>query len=1015
MKLRPHLLVRASAGSGKTYQLVRRLIGLLADAESPESILAVTFSRKAAGEFRSKLLKAAADAVTDADETRKLAGEIGHPDWQREDFLSLLASLVRDPDSLRLSTIDAFFLELVGLFCLELGLGAEVRLADESADDFETRDLLRAIFSASGENVRQALFHLVEEDRGGESVRSFQDVLEQWIANALSLFRSAPEEAVWGALPPGLNLPPVSPEEWKARFSRFESALQRQSIPPESEEGIQEMLDILREWDFSPTLPKDASKWMTAGAEDSAKLADGKKYFVINRKRVTLEAETGEALVALARVFHAHSVLLAVRNTRGAHAFLRMFEEEYAKRRLRTGSIRFADLPFLLSTLGEVEGSILAYRLDAVLKHWLLDEFQDTSRSQWQVIHPLVDELFFDAENNRSFYCVGDQKQAIYGWRQGDSRLFEEIYERYKDFEPRPIESRTLAKTYRCAPAIVEFTNGLFGSAASFPPDLCPKVVDRWMKTWAKHETARPEPVGLVEVNVATDDEARDQAVLDFLLDQRPWESGQSVALLCRKNKEANRFEAALRAAGVPTVRDGALALHKDFVTGRILHAIFQVVLHPGDTIALAVLQTCSARDAIRSFCGGEISARSLRRKWEERAASDFLAQLEGALQADGRIDESERRCLRRVFSLIHNIEASPEPCLREIVRTLRHARIEDTGAVGSVQVLTIHRSKGLEFDVVILPDLDARTTPGNFREFWAHEENGRVTAILESVKKEVRSAFPELEAWAAEVEQERAFEDLCVHYVAVTRAVSSLHLFLGARKGKSSTGIHRWIENAFEPDPAEGVAVRLGEPVESMPRPPSPAPPPEANPPQPGVIASPLSRRLVSPSDSDDTGRPSPFLPGRSRSLDLGRRVHEALARYEWPGNEFSNADCDPEVSEMIAGALESEAVRNLLSSPAGPTRVWHERAFDACIDGAWSSGVFDRVHLPEGGREGPASPTIIDFKTDRSPADEIPASHKHQMSLYRKALAMILGIEEIRIRTILVYLRSGTVVEVP
>ncbi|MGE9291565.1 MAG: UvrD-helicase domain-containing protein, partial [Puniceicoccales bacterium] len=718
---RPHLLVRASAGSGKTYLLVRRLIGILADAESPDSLLAATFSRKAAGEFRSKLLSALADAVTDTAAARTLAQEIGHDDWSRDDFLNLLSSLVRDPDLLRLSTIDAFFLELVGLFRLELGLGTDVRMAPENADDYLTRDLLRTIFANSGEEVRQAIFHLIEEDRSSESVRSFQRVLEDWIAKAQSLLREAPLAEAWGALPDEVVLPPVSQEEWNQRLARFESALLSQKIPPESRAEIDSLLEALRGWDLSPTLPKEVEKWIKSGAVDREKLLAGKKYFRVNRKNVVLDGDTGAALSALSEIFHANVIHLAVRNTRGAYQFLRLYEEEYRKRRLQNGSIRFADLPHLLSTLETIEGSVLAYRLDTRLKHWLLDEFQDTSRSQWRVIHPLIDELFYDSENPRSFFCVGDQKQAIYGWRQGDSRLFDEIYERYRHFEPRPLEARSLAKTYRCAPAIVEFTNGLFGSPEAFPDAADPAVVDRWIQAWTPHESARTDVPGRVEVTVSLNATKRDQAVLHFLLENRPWEHGHTVALLCRKNSEANRFEALMRARGIPTVRDGALSLCNDFITGRLLKAVFQVLLHPGDTAALGFLQSNSAHVALKAFCGGEISPQALRKRWETTTTCSFLTAFEKSLESTGQIDDAERRCLRTVHALVQDVETSTEPALREIVRTLEHARLEDTGAEGSVQILTIHRSKGLEFDYVLLPDLDASSGGANFKEFWTH------------------------------------------------------------------------------------------------------------------------------------------------------------------------------------------------------------------------------------------------------------------------------------------------------
>ena len=1009
-----HLLVRASAGSGKTYQLVRRLIGLLGDGEIPESILAATFSRKAAGEFRTKLLSTVANAAVDEEASRKLAQEIDRPEMDRKTFSHLLGSLVRKPEALRLSTIDAFFLELVGLFRLELGIGTEIRLAAETADDFETRDLLRTIFTAADEEIRHAIFHLIEEDRESESVRSFQQVLEKWISESLSLYRSVSDGAAWGKLPEGMNLPTVSMEAWQGHLANLADALAQQTIPEESRDGVDEVLDVLGDWDISPVLPEVSQKWIKAGAIDSEKLAQGKKYFLINRKRVTLEAEAGEALIALARLFHAHKISLAVSNSKGAWQFLKMFEREYQRRRLQMGSLRFADLPHLLSHLSTIEGSVLAYRLDARIKHWLLDEFQDTSRDQWNVIQPFIEELFYDSEDHRSFYCVGDPKQAIYGWRSGDSRLFEEIREHYEHFEPRPLETETLAKTYRCAPAIVEFVNRLFGTAESFPEKLDPIVVDKWLQGWKTHETARSDIPGQVQVHASANSTDRDEAMLDFLANQRPWERGQSVAVLCRGNKEANRFESLLRKRGIPTIRDGALSLSVDFNSGRLLLALFQVLLHPGDTLALGVLRDNEASTSVEGFCGGEITSEAVRTKWESTSPSRFLADFETALNQGGWIDDAERRCLRVIHALVHDVYTSAEPDLQSIKRGLQHGRLEDTGTTGSVQILTIHRSKGLEFDMVLLPDLDAAGGGGFSKKFWTQEENGRITGVLESVTQETRAAYPPLEEWALSMERDSLFENICVHYVALTRAADSLHLFLSEKKGKSSTGIHRWIEAAYAPEEEEGLVVEIGEPDNRVKPSQQYREKEESRPPVRTEPPRELGRKILNPSEEEATTNTSPFTPGRKIALEMGHRVHETLAGLEWPATDWQSKTMDAEVETILKSALQFEEIRTLLTCPRIPVDVWRERAFDASIDDVWSSGVFDRVHLPDGWQTGEARPVIIDYKTNAKRMVDAPNNHTRQMQTYRKALAMILGIDAEQIDAILIYLRTGEIVEV-
>lgn len=98
------------------------------------------------------------------------------------------------------------------------------------------------------------------------------------------------------------------------------------------------------------------------------------------------------------------------------------------------------------------------YRLDCRLDHWLIDEFQDTSDVQWSVLQNLVDEVIQDPDRQRTFFCVGDVKQAIYGWRGGNPYLFRRIREQYGDV----IQEESLDQSFRSCPPIIHTINRVF-------------------------------------------------------------------------------------------------------------------------------------------------------------------------------------------------------------------------------------------------------------------------------------------------------------------------------------------------------------------------------------------------------------------------------------------------------------------------------------------------------------------------------------------------------------------------
>ncbi|MBI5382799.1 MAG: UvrD-helicase domain-containing protein, partial [Opitutae bacterium] len=125
MKPPGHVMILASAGSGKTYALTNRFVQLLARGAPPERIVALTFTRKAAGEFSDEILKKLARAADEADYARQLAAEIGAPALGPADFLRLLRAVVAALHRLNLGTLDSFFARIVRGFPLELGLGGD--------------------------------------------------------------------------------------------------------------------------------------------------------------------------------------------------------------------------------------------------------------------------------------------------------------------------------------------------------------------------------------------------------------------------------------------------------------------------------------------------------------------------------------------------------------------------------------------------------------------------------------------------------------------------------------------------------------------------------------------------------------------------------------------------------------------------------------------------------------------------------------------------------------------------
>ena len=140
-----HTMIRASAGTGKTFQLSNRFLGLASSGFPPEQILATTFARKAAGEILDRIVTRLAEAICDEERLPELAKHLERPSFDPGECIALLRTLIGRLHRLQIGTLDSFFVQLAGSFSLELGLPLGWRIVD-ALDD---RKLRRARDSAS--------------------------------------------------------------------------------------------------------------------------------------------------------------------------------------------------------------------------------------------------------------------------------------------------------------------------------------------------------------------------------------------------------------------------------------------------------------------------------------------------------------------------------------------------------------------------------------------------------------------------------------------------------------------------------------------------------------------------------------------------------------------------------------------------------------------------------------------------------------------------------------------------
>ena len=1049
MRTVQHEMILASAGSGKTYALTNRFVQLLAAGEAPERIVALTFTRKAAGEFFDEILKKLARAAASEGEALRLAGEVGAQEQGAADFLRMLRTVVDAMPRLSLGTLDGFFARVVRSFPLELGLSGEFQIMDAATERRERRRVLRRMFAAAGEPdaAQREFIEAFKRATFGVEEKRLASVLDGFLDAHADTLVAAPDGAQWGDA--RVIWPDGSPwlaaaEKRGTAADELKAVLPWEGLNEKQRVRMEDFFAALAEWSPGAPWPKPM-EYLIGNAFKvwDELLAGGAAVEVtVERKKVSLDVRARTALVDLVAGIAGAELARRLEMTHGLYAVLHGYERNYAETVRRAGRLTFADVLRLLlpgaevPALSGVDGGdarlLIDWRLDAKFDHWLLDEFQDTSYAQWSVLRSLIDEAVQDPERRRSLFYVGDVKQAIFAWRGGDPRLFREIFEHYNRVQAGTIVERRLDASYRSGPAVIAMVNQVFGDAAALGVSVA-AAAEPWAREWREHVSAKPEIGGWAELRHAEDEGARFTETLQILRDTDALARGLEVAVLVRSNDTAAALADFLRReGGVAAVAESDRQVATDNpLTGALL-ALLRAAAHPGDTLAQEHLnmtpfgallseEGLGSADALTAAVLGAI---------HENGFSATLEHWLRKLAAAQTLDEFSAERGRLLVGAAADFDESGSREVAEFLEFAERFTVRDSEAAGVVRVMTIHKSKGLGFDLVVLPDLEG-TKLAAARDGLAVQraDDRSVEWVLELPAKALVEREPVLAAHLAQAEADAAYENLCLLYVAMTRAKRAMYVItepIGAKStsrnfpfllrealGETwSEGDARWFEKIEKTsDRPTGAGEFSGEDRATM---------------ELALDAKLVSRAVRRPARTPSAlkssvvgGAPLFALSGGGAgAAEFGANVHAFLAEVEWGGDGPAEALSAAWAKNGAAGAEAAECLRaaelaSVWTRPAGPanTEVWRERAFEVVLDGAWVTGVFDRVVIERDADGAAIRATVIDFKTDRVERDDdlarAAARHAGQLDVYRIVVARLLSLPPAAVTGAVVFTR--------
>ena len=812
--------VKASAGSGKTYELTRCFLQRLVQSGPPLSaaassacvlspgggcgwgdILAITFTNAAAAEMRDRVIRQLKSTA------------LGHPmgglPLSPDQAARWVDVIMRDMGALNIRTIDSLLHLIVRAAALELDLHPDFQPV------FATDEVLTPYLDVLLERAWQ----------GDETMRSLLRAVYRamaWRENStgflageklLNQLRGLLDDVLLG------RFDDVSPPDaLRKRLDEVEGRAVSQAkafYALAAASGLNFNKNGLA-----------AVEAIAAGLCKESKLLSKDSASDLFLKKPVVSDEVQKAYEAFS---HAACSLVEtaplLRQALGLGPVLLLAQtlvQAFVHNQQQEGSLPGLLIPHMARQVLESENGVpeALCRMGARLTHFLVDEFQDTSREQWQALRPLVQEAL---SRGGSLTWVGDVKQSIYGWRGGEPELFDGVFDDGGLTALAPDGQRdNLPYNWRSRREIVLHNNSIFGPLArpdtaarvmaallpgSTPPDICAQAAQGLVRAFAGTEQQCPDNAregGLVHVEtiLSVDADALGEDVLDRLCallhdDIEPCHPWADVLVLVRSNDKATLVADRLIRENIPVITENSLRLAAHPLVLQTV-ALLSFLDNPEDDIAFMSLVCgsifCQHPEAaaldeedIAGWCAtsgrGPLFQR-FKKRWPEiwqrllapfHGQSGLMTPYDMTLEWYARLDVESRfpeaeTFLRRFMEVLYSAE---EKGLATLPTFLEHWRAKSgeekvpmPETMDAVRVMTIHKSKGLEAPVVVVPWTDLRA------------RMGQSTVMVE--REGLRMAVGNKKHLGAPYHEEMARqcrENVHLLYVAFTRARDALYV----------------------------------------------------------------------------------------------------------------------------------------------------------------------------------------------------------------------------------------------
>lgn len=731
------MALKASAGSGKTFALSVRFLALLFKGANPSEILTLTFTKKATAEMKERILdylkilqKENLENEKEKEKSQNILKELEEKYRLNPSFVQNSAPKIYQRflnAEIRISTIDAFFQSILRKFCWFVGLSANFEVNEDTKA--HQQQLNASFLSALDNKQFEELSVFITQCLSYDSYTS-DSVLEwlRFLKNKLYLFDLNKKE-------------PVFNEE--GFLEKLRSLNQQiQSVETASNEAKK----AIKCDDFRGFLNSSLT-WLEKKSEY--------RYFKKFKDEIpTLESECEEIENDLKRYYEARESALFKKFPK----FIQLYDKATSKIQALDFDAIKDKVHALLKGYEELPAEFFYFRLDSKIAHILIDEFQDTSLNDYKILAPFIDEIkagIGQAKWHRSVFFVGDVKQSIYGFRGSFSSLFESVS---KDFYHDNLEFN-----HRSSPLIINYVNTIFKKAYQNSPTA---YLEQKYPKASSNNHARD---GYVKVSLVADERG---LLLEQILQEAKnlLEHGiepKDIALLCATNDDAleikNYLQQNLSAIRPSTESSANLS---QFVESKIIKNALEYAL---------------AEEPYKPFY-----------KHSVLKLAGYLHDDAIALAGFNPKKESVAGFVWKVMELFELYGECAQICLELAVgcedadgflEKLEAKSIASFNAKGA-QIMTIHKSKGMQFPYVIVCERLGKPNSSHSNQLLEEYNGAELLRLYYRMKN--REVVDKDYARALDKEEAaKDYEEINVYYVAFTRA--ELGLIVVAKDKKES------------------------------------------------------------------------------------------------------------------------------------------------------------------------------------------------------------------------------------